>query len=88
MNGYWAIDRMVLKAFASLRRNPTLYLIVPIILYIVALSYLSILKHNAFMSTAWDLGIYEQVIWSTANTGRVFWYTPEILINESVVLME
>jgi len=35
------------------------------------------------MSTAWDLGIYEQVLWSTANTGRVFWYTPEILINPS-----
>jgi uncharacterized membrane protein len=35
------------------------------------------------MSTAWDLGIYEQVLWSTANTGRLFWYTPEILINPS-----
>ena len=74
---------MVLNAFASSRRNPTLYLIVLILLYIIVLSYLSILKHNAFMSTAWDLGIYEQVLWSTANTGRVFWYTPEILINPS-----
>jgi uncharacterized membrane protein len=35
------------------------------------------------MSTAWDLGIYEQVLWSTVNTGRLFWYTPEILINPS-----
>jgi len=41
------------------------------------------MKHYAFMTTAWDLGIYEQVIWSTANTGRVFWYTVEIVINPS-----
>jgi len=35
------------------------------------------------MSTAWDLGIYEQVLWSTANTGRFFWYTLELAINPS-----
>lgn len=74
---------MKLNVFASFKRNSTLHLIIPISLYIVVLSYLSILKHNAFMSTAWDLGIYEQVVWSTANTGRLFWYTPEILINPS-----
>lgn len=35
------------------------------------------------MSTTWDLGIYEQVLWSTVNTGRFFWYTPELAINPS-----
>lgn len=54
-----------------------------ILLYTVFFSYVAILKHRSFMSTAWDLGIYEQVLWSTANTGRLFWYTPEILINPS-----
>jgi uncharacterized membrane protein len=46
-------------------------------------SYISILKNDAFMSTGWDLGIYEQVIWSTTNTGRIFWYTLEIAVNPS-----
>jgi len=43
----------------------------------------SILKHDAFESSAWDLGIYEQIIWSTTNTGRIFWYTVEIFVNPS-----
>ncbi|MBX5327945.1 DUF2079 domain-containing protein [Candidatus Bathyarchaeota archaeon A05DMB-5] len=33
------------------------------------------------MTTAWDLGIYEQSIWSTANAGKFFWYTVELPIN-------
>jgi uncharacterized membrane protein len=49
-------------------------------MYTIVFSYVSILKHDAFESSAWDLGIYEQVIWSTTNTGRIFWYTAEILI--------
>jgi uncharacterized membrane protein len=52
-------------------------------MYTIMFSYISILKHNAFESTGWDLGIYEQVIWSTTNTGRIFWYTLEIAINPS-----
>jgi uncharacterized membrane protein len=68
---------------AWLRRNPTAILLIAVLLYIVGFSYLTILRHYAFMSTAWDLGIYEQVLWSTANTGRLFWYTPEVAINPS-----
>lgn len=74
---------MGLNALASLRRNPTIILYISILLYTLVLSYFAILKHYAFMSTAWDLGIYEQVLWSTANTGRFFWYTPELAINPS-----
>ena len=74
---------MGLNTLASLRRNPTIILYISILLYTLVLSYLAILKHYAFMSTAWDLGIYEQVLWSTANTGRFFWYTPELAINPS-----
>ncbi|OYT27335.1 MAG: hypothetical protein B6U95_06340 [Thermofilum sp. ex4484_82] len=68
------------KAFL---RNPIFILGVIILVQTFILSYFAILKHYAFMSTAWDLGIYEQAIWSTINTGRFFWYTPEIAINPS-----
>jgi len=71
------------NSLASLRRNPIGILFVIVLLQASILSYLSIMKHYAFMTTAWDLGIYEQVIWSTVNTGRIFWYTVEIVINPS-----
>ena len=74
---------MGLNALASLRRNSTVILYISILLYTLVLSWFAILRHYAFMSTGWDLGIYEQTLWSTAKTGRLFWYTPEIVINPS-----
>ncbi len=74
---------MRLDTLAFLKRNPAVVLCIFILLYTIVLSYFAILRHHAFMSTAWDLGIYEQVLWSTVNTGRLFWYTPEIVINPS-----
>lgn len=70
-------------SLTSLKRNPIVILFIIVLLQASILSYLSIMKHYAFMTTAWDLGIYEQVIWSTLNTGRIFWYTVEIMINPS-----
>lgn len=75
---------MRLHALSVLKRQKHIVLLsVSILLYTIIFSYIAISKHYAFMSTAWDLGIYEQVIWSTTNTGRLFWYTPEVLINPS-----
>jgi uncharacterized membrane protein len=54
---------------------------VSILTYTILLSYISILKHQLFLTTAWDLGIYEQGIWSTVNSGKLFWYTVELPIN-------
>jgi uncharacterized membrane protein len=56
-------------------------LLVSILTYTILLSYISILKHQLFLTTAWDLGIYEQSIWSTANSAKLFWYTVELPIN-------
>ena len=74
---------MGLNVISKLRQHPFLFLCACILMYIIVFSYVSILKHNAFESSAWDLGIYEQIIWSTTNTGRVFWYTVEIFVNPS-----
>jgi len=68
---------------AWLKQNPIVVLYIFIVAYIALFSCISILKHYSFRSTAWDLGIYEQVLWSTVNTGKVFWYTPEIVTNPS-----
>jgi uncharacterized membrane protein len=74
---------MGLNAISKVRQHPALFLCICILMYTVVFSYFGILKHNAFSSSGWDLGIYEQVVWSTANSGRLFWYTAEVLINPS-----
>jgi uncharacterized membrane protein len=56
-----------------------IYLLIAI--YTIIFSYMTILKNNAFLSTAWDLGIFEQILWSTINSGKLFWYTVELPTN-------
>lgn len=51
-------------------------LFIMVIGYTVVLSVISILKHWFFLSTAWDLGIFNQSFWSTVH-GRFFYYTVE-----------
>lgn len=72
------MKRLKLK-LSEYKPNYPIYLLITI--YTVIFSYISILRHNAFSSTAWDLGIFEQALWSTINSGRLFWYCPELPIN-------
>lgn len=75
-------QKILLLATQSLKIISHYLIYVFISIYTIILSYFSILKHNAFMTTAWDLGIYEQVIWSTVH-GRLLWYSIELPINPS-----
>jgi len=68
------------KSYVRSHKFPLL-LLISILIYTAVFSYISILKHNLFFTTAWDLGIYEQSIRSTANAGKFFWYTVELPIN-------
>jgi len=68
IQSYFFLNKFLVSLFLSILGYATL------------MSYISILKHELFLSTAWDLGIYEQVIWSTVN-GKFFWYTVELPIN-------
>jgi len=52
-------------------------------IYTVVFSYFSIMKHQSFGTYAWDLGIFNQALWTTLNDGRFFYYTCELLINPS-----
>jgi len=64
-----------------LEQKPNIPIYLCITIYTVVSSYVSILKHNAFLSAAWDLGIFEQALWSTINSSRLFWYSIELPIN-------
>lgn len=47
------------------------------LLYMAAFSALSILKHHNLHSHAFDLGLFEQVVWNTAH-GQWFQYTVQV----------
>jgi len=64
------------------KNNIEKLLLVSLAVYILILSTISISKHYTFQTSAWDLGIYEQVLWSTANHGELFWYSVELPINQ------
>lgn len=59
----------------------TIYLM--ILVYTAIFSYFTLLKHYAFRSYAWDLGINNQALWTTLNSGKLFYYTPELFFNSS-----
>ena len=54
-----------------------------IIVYAMVFSYFTVLKHNVFRSYAWDLGMNDQVFWTTLNEGKLFYSTPELFFNPS-----
>jgi len=49
-----------------------------IILYAFAFSSYTLLHHRSFNTFAWDLGIYNQALWTTVHQGRLFYYTCEL----------
>ena len=46
--------------------------------YTIAFSWHMILQHFSFHTLAWDLGIYDQAMWTTVFKGRLFYYTVEL----------
>jgi uncharacterized membrane protein len=53
------------------RRVPSLLLII-ILLYTLIFTYLSLLRYENFFTSAWDLGIFQQALWSTLH-GKLFY---------------
>ncbi len=45
-----------------------------VLAYIITFAWLAILRHASFNSSAFDLGIYDQVVWNTLH-GRFYFYT-------------
>ncbi len=66
------------KVFGFLKRTVTdanFLVIVFIIAYAIFFSYYTILKHNAFQTSAYDLGIYMQSLWNTIHGNGLFYTT-------------
>lgn len=54
-----------------------------LIIYTTVFSSLTILRHYAFNTHAWDLGIFTQSLWTTLNANGFFYHTCELFINPS-----
>jgi len=65
------------------RERLTILLTLSIIVYTVAFSSLSIQRHYAYNTRAWDLGIFTQSLWTTLNANRFLYYTCELIVNPS-----
>jgi len=52
------------------------------IIYSIILSVFTCLKHEAFLTFAYDLGIFMQAFWTTIHAGKFFFETPDLGISE------
>lgn len=50
----------------------------PIIIYVVVFSGYTCYMHYIFKTYAWDLGILDQSLWSTLNSGKILYSTLEV----------
>lgn len=51
-----------------------------VLIYTVILSWYTVLRHFAFKTGAFDLGVFSQALWSTLN-GKLFYETPDMFGN-------
>jgi len=56
---------------------------IPISLYAVIFSHYTILKHYTFNSYAWDLGIFNQALYTTLYHGKLLFSTAELFMQPS-----
>ena len=72
--------RSIFRQFLiSVSTNKALYLAV--FSYIIVLSIMTILRENAFLTSGFDLGIFNQAFSSTIHQHRIFYGTGDISFN-------
>ncbi len=57
------------------------FLFLAVFIYIIFLSTITILKHQAFMSSGFDLGLFNQAFWTTTKEGMLFYETADLSFN-------
>lgn len=65
------------------RERSDIILYLSIIAYTIVFSIFTILRHHAFKTRAWDLGIFTQSLWTTTNANLLFYHSCELFVNLS-----
>jgi len=60
-----------------------LFILASIAVYSIAFSYSTYLKHMSFLSYAWDLGTFDQIMYSSVFAGKPFYYLADLFMNGS-----
>jgi uncharacterized membrane protein len=63
---------------ALVERDADRLIFLSILVYIVAFSAYTCYMHYVFKTYAWDLGIVEQSLWTTLNSGKMLYSTLEV----------
>jgi len=63
------------------KRMHEVIIVLCILIYTVVFSYNTCLKHYTFHSYSWDLGVFNQAIYTTIYEGKFFYYTPDLFMN-------
>jgi len=63
------------------KRKYEIIILLCTLIYTVIFSYHTCLKHYAFKNYGWDLGVFNQVMFSSVCRGRWFYYTPDLFMN-------
>jgi len=64
-------------------RSADVLVFIPILAYTVIFSHYTLLKHYTFASFAWDLGIFNQSLYTTLYYGKLLFSTAELFMNPS-----
>jgi len=60
-----------------------LFMLASIAVYSAVFSYSTYLKHMSFLSYAWDLGTFDQIMYSSVFAGKPFYYSADLFMNGS-----
>ena len=78
------LKQRALQFWNALRVHPYfVLLLIAISIYGVIFSYFTVLKHNVFLSSGWDLGVFDQALYTTIHDGKFLYYTPDLFLSPS-----
>ena len=62
-------------------RSTDLCVVVIFLIYFLILSFVTVVRYHRFLTTANDLGIFNQAFWTTLYCGKFFYETPDMWFN-------
>jgi len=68
-------------AFLSQGRNAEIFVVCLVLVYTVFFSVMTTLRYLSLNASAYDLGIYNQSMYTAARSGRFFYYTADLPAN-------
>ncbi|MEM2341426.1 MAG: DUF2079 domain-containing protein [Candidatus Bathyarchaeia archaeon] len=82
-NGFNILKKITMEIRNFIENKADILVFIPILLYAIIFSYYTLLKHYTFNSYAWDLGIFNQALYTTLYHGKLLFSTAELFMHPS-----